>query len=80
MSWERVRELFAACADRSAAERDILLAGESTEVRDEIESLIAADENAGSFLAGHREKPSADPNATDIQAQVRKILIALWPG
>src|SRR6185369_8264406 len=50
--WDRIKELFAECADLHGEERKARLAGAPDEIRVEVESLLAAEEKAGPFLGG----------------------------
>ena len=53
MNWERVKDLFSAALEREAAERDAFLdeaCGGDTELRAEIDSLLAAHDTTGDFI------------------------------
>ncbi len=50
--WGRVKELFAECADLHGEQLEARLAGAPDEIRVEVESLLAAEQQAGPFLGG----------------------------
>jgi len=50
--WDRVKELFAACADLDGERLELCLAAAPQEIRREVEALLAAERDSGSFLGG----------------------------
>jgi serine/threonine-protein kinase len=66
--WEKVKELFAAAVVQEAAGRDAFLAaqcGADPTLRGEVESLLAAHEGAGAFLAEENPTGPASPPPAD---------------
>ncbi len=49
--WSRIKALFPAAVDLTGSARERLLADEETEVRDQVQNLLVAADDAGTFLA-----------------------------
>lgn len=77
--WQHIEQLYHAAQERPPQERAAWLAeacANDDALRAEVEALLAADEQAGSFMA----KPAAQPQSALIGARIHRYRVLSWIG
>src|SRR5438552_4968339 len=68
--WEHIKELFASALEREPAQRSAFLkeaCGDDKALREELESLVAAHQQAGSTVSGADLLPAADQAGSPLE-------------